>query len=120
MLTNVQHLALKKQLTKSIQYLPKLFVNNYLVPRIEIGKSFRYLGRYLDYNMSDEKHKSELIKVFNDIMNKIDELPLHPEKQNSFMQSLFAVKNILLFPIYLRHGSAKRQTVLRPNISENG
>ena len=56
-------------------------MNNHLVPRIEMGKSFRYLGRYFDYNMSDEEHKSELVKVFNDIMNKIDELPLHPKNK---------------------------------------
>jgi hypothetical protein len=51
--------GIRKQLTKSIQYLPKLFVNNCLVPRVELGKSFRYLGRYFDFNMSDEDHKSE-------------------------------------------------------------
>ena len=71
--------GIKKQLTKSIQYLPKLFVNTHLVPRIEIGKSFRYLGRYFNYDMSDQEHKSELLDVFDDIMNKIDELPLHPK-----------------------------------------
>ena len=73
--------GIKKQLTKSIQYLPKLFVNNNLVPRTEMGKSFRYLGRYFDFNMSDEEHKSELLDVFNDIMNKINELPLHPKNK---------------------------------------
>ena len=73
--------GIKKQLTKSIQYLPKLFVNNHLVPRTEMGKSFRYLGRYFDFNMSDEEHKSELLDVFNDIMNKINELPLHPKNK---------------------------------------
>ena len=31
--------------------------------------------------MSDEEHKSELVKVFNDIMNKIDEQPLHPKNK---------------------------------------
>ena len=31
--------------------------------------------------MSDEEHKSELVKVFNDIMYKIDELPLHPKNK---------------------------------------
>ena len=73
--------GIKKQLTKSIQYLPKLFVNTHLVPQIEIGKSFRYLGRYFNYDMSDQEHKSELLDVFDDIMNKIDELPLHPKNK---------------------------------------
>ena len=29
--------GIKKELTRSIQYLPKLFLNNLLLPRIEIG-----------------------------------------------------------------------------------
>ena len=48
-----------------------------------MGKSFRYLGRYFDFDMSDEDHKSELFTLFNDILKKIDELPLHP--QNKFL-----------------------------------
>jgi hypothetical protein len=53
--------GIRKQLTKSIQYLPKLFINNCLVPRVQLGKSFRYLGRYFDFNMSDEDHKKRSI-----------------------------------------------------------
>ena len=63
------------------QYQPKLFVNNQLVPCIEIGKSFCYLGRYFDFNMSDERHKSELCDLFSSIISKIDELPLHPRNK---------------------------------------
>ena len=76
--------GIKKHLSKSIQYQPKLFVNNQLIPRIEIGKSFCYLGRYFDFNMSDERHKSELCDLFNNIISKIDELPLHP--RNAILQ----------------------------------
>ena len=76
--------GIKKHSSKSIQYQPKLFVNNQLVPRIEIGKSFCYLGRYFDFNMSDERHKSELCDLFNNIISKIDELPLHPPEIKSF------------------------------------
>jgi hypothetical protein len=76
-----------------------------------MGKSFRYLGRYFDFNMSDEEHKSELLDVFNDIMNKINELPLHPKNKillySRYLLSKMSVPT-LLFLIYLRHGSAKR------------
>ena len=41
--------GIKKETTRSVQYLPKLFLNNLLVPRVPIGESFRYLGRYFDY-----------------------------------------------------------------------
>ena len=73
--------GIKKQLTKSIQYLPKLFVNNHLVSRIELGKSLRYLGRYFNYDMTDEDHKTELLDLFNDIISQIDKLPLHPKNK---------------------------------------
>ena len=73
--------GIKEQLTKSIQYLPKLFVNNCLVPRVEIGESFRYLGRYFNFNMSDNDHKSEILDTLTDFLNKIDQLPLHPKNK---------------------------------------
>ena len=73
--------GIKKQLTKSIQYLPKLFVNNCLVPRVEIGESFRYLGRYFNFDMSDNDHKSEILDTLTDFLNKIDQLPLHPKNK---------------------------------------
>ena len=68
--------GIKKELTRSIQYLPKLLL---IVRRIEIGKSFRYLGRYFDFNMPDDDHKSELLDTFTSILNEIDKLPLHPK-----------------------------------------
>ena len=73
--------GIKKQLAKYIQYLPKLFVNNCLVPRVEIGESFRYLGRYFNFNMSDNDHKSEILDTLTDFLNKIDQLPLHPKNK---------------------------------------
>ena len=76
--------GIKKHSSKSIQYQPKLFVSNQLIPRIEIGKSFCYLGRYFNFNMSDERHKSELCDLFNNIISKIDELPLHPRNKTLF------------------------------------
>ena len=85
--------GIKKELTKSIQYLPKLFLNNCLVPRVELGKSFRYLGRYFDFNMSNEDHKSEVLNTFTDVLNEIDELPLHPKSQ--YVLSICIVKDQL-------------------------
>ena len=77
--------GIRKESTKSVQYLPKLFLNNSLVPRIEIGKSFSYLSRYFDFKMSDEDHKSEVYDTLTNILKQIDYLPLHPKKQNPFV-----------------------------------
>ena len=58
--------GIRKQLTKSIQYLPKLFINNCLVSRVELGKSFRYLGRYFDFNtLSSTEPYEFLVKLRN-------------------------------------------------------
>lgn len=79
----------KKKLSKSIQHLPKLFVNNHFVPQLETGKFFRYFARYFDFNMSDEEHKLELCDTFQDLIRKIDELQLNLKN------------NILLYCCYL-------------------
>ena len=73
--------GIRKQSSRSVQYKPKLFINHLLVPRIEIGESFRYLGRYFDFNMSDAKHQSEICDLFDDIISRIDKLPLHPQNK---------------------------------------
>ena len=85
--------GIKKDLTKSIQYLPKLLINNCPVPRVDIGKSFRYLGRYFDFNMTDENHKSEIYETFANILKEIDDLPLHP-KNKILLYSRYAVFKI--------------------------
>ena len=73
--------AIKKALTKSIQYLPKLLINNCPVPTVKIGESFKYLGRFFDFNMSNEEHKLELISLVNELMSDIDLAPLHPKNK---------------------------------------
>ena len=69
--------GMKKHLSNLFNSLSKLFINHLLVPRIEIGESFRYLGRYFSFNMSDEKHQSEICNLFNNVISNRDELPLH-------------------------------------------
>ena len=70
--------GIKKSTTKSTQSKPKLLINTELVSCAEIGDSFRYLGRYFDFDMSKTVHKRELSHTVTDIMSKIDLLPMHP------------------------------------------
>ena len=74
-------LGIKKVITKSTQYLPKLFINNSIIPTVEIGESFKYLGRFFDFNMTDKDHKSELISLIDELMSDIDLKPLHQKKK---------------------------------------
>ncbi len=73
--------GIKKALTKSIQYLPKLFINNNVIPTTKTGESFCYLGRYFDFGMTNNKHKSDVISLINDLMTDIDLKPLHPKNK---------------------------------------
>ena len=68
-----------KLCTKSVQYLPKLLINGVLIPCVEMGESFRYVGRFFDFNMSNNQHMSELSSLVQDLMNDIDIKPLHPK-----------------------------------------
>ena len=52
-----------------------------LIPKITIGESFQYLGRYFDFHMSNENHKTELTTLFNEQMTDIDSKPLHPKNK---------------------------------------
>ena len=71
--------GMKKVLTKSVQYQPKLFINCQLEPCVSTGSSFKYTGRYFDFQMSNYVHKSELLDMTNTILAQIDQLPLHPK-----------------------------------------
>ena len=71
--------AMKKNNTKSVQYSPKVYINNELVKTIKPGESFLYLGRHYDYDMSEQEHKNALTKNLKDFMEKIDFLDVHPK-----------------------------------------
>ena len=67
--------------TSSTQYKPKLYLDDALVPPIKLDDCFTYLGRYFDFKMSDDKHKSELIETITDQIDIMDTLPLHPKNK---------------------------------------
>ncbi len=73
--------GIKKALTKSVQYLPKLLIKNDLIPTVKIGESFEYLGRFFDFDMSNQEHKSKLISLIDELMSDIDLKPLHPKNK---------------------------------------
>jgi hypothetical protein len=46
-----------------------------------MGESFKYLGRFFDFDMSDQEHKSELMSLIDELMSDIDHKPLHPKNK---------------------------------------
>ena len=73
--------GIKNVLSKYAQYLPKLLINKDLIPTIKTGESFEYLGRHFDFNMTNEKHKSKLISLNDELMSEIDLKPLHTKNK---------------------------------------
>ena len=73
--------GIAKSSSTSKQFMPKLFVNNELIPTLEIGKSFKYLGRYYNYDMDDEEHKKNILETACELLHKVDSLPLHSKNK---------------------------------------
>ena len=65
----------------SVQYLPKMALNYDLIPTVEIGKSFKYLGRYFDFSMNNHNHLSEVLDLITNVMTQIDRIPCHPKNK---------------------------------------
>ena len=83
-------------LSKSVQYLPKLLIDNQLIYPVNIDKPFEHLARFSDSRISDYQHKDELISLTNDLMTDIDAKPLHPKNKLNLHSRYvhFTVKSI--------------------------
>ena len=73
--------GIKKTVTRSVQFKPKLFLVREQVPTVDMNKSFKYLGRWYNFEMDHAEHKGNIIQLTNDILMKIDSLPLHPRNK---------------------------------------
>ena len=53
---------------------PKLFINSELLPVVNSGESFKYLGRYFNFEMDNKKRKEHLKSCLLDMMKLNDSL----------------------------------------------
>ena len=84
--------GMKKFISVCKQYKPKLYVGKEMIPPVEIGESFTYLGRHFNYAMDDQTHKDEITNKFGDLMKTINELPLHPRNKVKLYMSYVLAK----------------------------
>ena len=74
--------GIKKTVTRSVQFKPKLFVVREQVPTVDMdNKGFKYLGHWYNFEMDNTKHKANILQLTNDILMKIESLPLHPRNK---------------------------------------
>ena len=76
----------------SLQFQPSLLINHAPVPAVNQNESFRYLGRYFDFAMSNQVHKNKLSSLFFELLKEIDSLPLHPKNKLLFYSRCFLSK----------------------------
>ena len=70
--------GLKTFSTRSMQFQPKLFINKEIVPTVKSGESFRYLGRYFNFEMDDKDHKVQIQSCLLNMLQRIDSLTILP------------------------------------------
>ena len=73
--------GISKIKTPSIQYLPKLFVNNEIIPAIKDNETFIYLGRSFNFKIDNSYHKLELVSNTKEFLEKISSLATPSQKQ---------------------------------------
>ena len=73
--------GIKKTVTRSVQFKPKLFLVREQIPTVDMDASFKYLGRWYNFEMDNAEHKADIVQLTNDILMKIDSLPSHPRNK---------------------------------------
>ena len=81
--------GVKKFSTKSLQFTPNLLINNQRIPAVKIGESFRYLGRYFDYEMSNKQHQLGAKATLTDLLQQIDSLNIFRKSKLLLYQKYF-------------------------------
>ena len=73
--------GIKKFSTRSLQFQPKLLVNSKSVPTVKNGESFKYLGRFFNFEMSNKDHQDLLLSSLHDMLQTVDSLHIHPKNK---------------------------------------
>ena len=84
--------GIKKFSSRSLQFQPKLFINSELLPVVNSGESFKYLGWYFNFEMVNKKYKEHLKSCLLDIMKLIDSLHILPKNRLLLYQCYFLSK----------------------------
>ena len=61
--------------------MSKLFIDNELILTVKIGKSFKFLGRYYNYDMDDEQYNKNILETTRELLHEVDSLPMHSKNK---------------------------------------
>ena len=85
-------LGIKKFLSRSLQYEPKLFVSNKTVSILKSGESFKYFGRSFNFEMDSKVHKEKLQSSLVDMLTNIDSLSILSKNKSILYQRFLLSK----------------------------
>ena len=81
--------GIKKFSTISLQFQPNLLINSKVIPLVKQGESFKYLGRYFNFDMDNKEHKDLVQSNLQTMLKKSNSLNNHPRNK------------LLLYDIYV-------------------
>ena len=66
---------------RSLQFQPKLLIISEVVPPLKKDESFKYLGRFFNFDMDNKDHKDFLISNLHTLLKKINTFNIHPRNK---------------------------------------
>ena len=72
--------GIKKFSSRSLQFQPKLLLNSEVVPPVNNGESFKYLGRFFNFDMDNKDHKDILLSNLLAMLKNIDSFNYSSQK----------------------------------------
>ena len=77
----MHHIWNEKFSTRSLQSQPKFLVNSMSVPTVKNGESFKYLGRFFNFEMNNKYQKDLLLSSLHDMLQTVNSLHIHPKNK---------------------------------------
>ena len=74
-------LGIKKFSSSSLQFQPKRLINSEVIPSVKQGESFKYHGRYFNFDMNRKDHKDLALLNLQVMLKAIDSLSIHPNSK---------------------------------------
>ncbi len=92
--------GIKKSGLKAVQHKPIIKISGQLVPPVEDGQRFMYLGKQFHSKMDCTEIKIEILNELQCYLKKIDLFPIHPFSKIHVVQSYVYSKFRWRFSIY--------------------
>ena len=103
--------GIKNFSSRSLQFRPKL--NSEVFPPIKKDESFKYIGRFFNFDMDNKDNKDFLITDLHTLLKKTNTFNIHPRNKLPLYDRYVLLKISLHLTVTLaRHGYLETWTIL--------